>query len=170
MAPTRAAFARLGPRATRSPVSSLLCDPPTPCPLRPRLRFPLPVTSLDAGACSVPRGPTARAPATCRASETGLRLSAKPGCVEERRGPPRFLDRPLRACYGRTPRRIYAPPRPVTQGPLLPSLYSSTLGIREEYRFRGRSPMARTFACLHIASRVFHGRRQACYRLRRAHP
>ena len=25
----------------RSPVSSLMCSPPTPCPLRPRLRFPL---------------------------------------------------------------------------------------------------------------------------------
>src|SRR5919108_623479 len=38
----------------RSPTSSLLCSPPTPCPLRPRLRFPLPVAYLDAGACSVP--------------------------------------------------------------------------------------------------------------------
>jgi len=46
-----------------SPTSPLLCSPPTPCPQRPRLRFPLPATSLVAGACSVPLGPTTRAPA-----------------------------------------------------------------------------------------------------------
>jgi len=51
-------------------------------------------------------------PHTCRASETGHRLSAKPGLVEERRGPPRLRDRPLRTCYGRTPRRIQPPPCP----------------------------------------------------------
>src|SRR5919106_4601811 len=67
---------------------------------------PLAVAYLDAGACSVPQGPTTRAPATCRASETTHRLSAKPECVEERRGPPRLRGRPLRACYSRTPRRI----------------------------------------------------------------
>src|ERR1041384_2489795 len=37
-----------------SPTSALVCSPPTPCPLRPRLRFPLPVAYLDADACSVP--------------------------------------------------------------------------------------------------------------------
>ncbi len=93
-------------------------------------------------------------PHTCRASETGHRLSAKPRCVEERRGPPRLLDRPLRACYGRTPRRIQSPPRPMTQGLLLPSLQNSALGIRKAYRFRGRSPTARTFACLRIANPI----------------
>jgi hypothetical protein len=55
-------------------------------------------------------------PHTRRASETGHRLSAPPGCVEERRGPPRLRDRPLRACSGRTPRRIGAPPRPSLAG------------------------------------------------------
>ncbi len=53
-------------------------------------------------------------PHTCRASETANRLSAKPGFVEERRGPPRLRDRPLRACDGRTPRRIQPPPCPKT--------------------------------------------------------
>jgi len=46
-------------------------------------------------------------PPTCRASETTHRLSARPGCVEERRGPPRVQDHPLRTCHGRTPRRIH---------------------------------------------------------------
>src|SRR5215471_12018986 len=44
-----------------SPTSALVCSPPTPCPHRPRLRFPLPVAYLDAGACSVPLRPTTRA-------------------------------------------------------------------------------------------------------------
>src|SRR4030095_4068479 len=47
----------------RSPVSPLVCSPPTPCPHQPRLRFPLPVTYLDAGAYSMPLGPPTRAPA-----------------------------------------------------------------------------------------------------------
>ena len=59
-----------------------------------------------------PKGPTTRAPATCRASETGHRLSVTPECVEERRGPPRLRDRPLRTCHGRTPRRRHLPPGP----------------------------------------------------------
>jgi hypothetical protein len=96
----------------RSPTSSLLCSPPTPCPLQPSLWFPLRVAYLAAGACSVPLRPTTRAPATCRASETGHRLSATPECIEERRGPPRLRGRPLRTCHGRTPRRIWSTPRP----------------------------------------------------------
>ena len=51
-------------------------------------------------------------PSTCRASETGHRRSAQPEGVEDRRGPPRFLGRPLRACQSRTPRRIRASPGP----------------------------------------------------------
>ena len=43
-------------RYPRSPTSTLLCSPPTPCLRRPRLRFPLPVAYLDASACSVPCG------------------------------------------------------------------------------------------------------------------
>jgi hypothetical protein len=39
-----------------SPTSSRVCSPPTPCPHQPRLRCPLPVAYLDAGACSVPMG------------------------------------------------------------------------------------------------------------------
>ena len=48
-----------------------------------------------------------------------------------------------------------APSSPnMRRGPLLPSLYSRTLGIRKDYRFRGRSPTARTFACLRIADGI----------------
>jgi hypothetical protein len=41
-----------------------------------------------------------------------------------------------------------------SQGPLLPSMKSSPLGIRKDYRVRGRRPTARTFACLRIAEPV----------------
>jgi hypothetical protein len=42
----------------------------------------------------------------------------------------------------------------LSQGSLLPSMRSSTLGIREDYRFRGRRPTARTLVCLRIAGLV----------------
>ncbi len=100
-----------------------------------------------------PKRPTTRAPATCRASETGLRLSAIPGCVEERRGPPRLRDRPLCACHGRTPRRLQPPLPNVRRGPLLPSGKTGPSASGTQ-RFRGRIPMAHTFACLRFAERV----------------
>ena len=100
----------------RSPTSTLVCSPPTPCPRRPPLRFPLrwPTSMRTLVLC--PPGPTTRAPAPCRASEMGHRLSAQPGFVEERRGPPRLRGHPLRACSGRTPRRIHTPPCPFLAG------------------------------------------------------
>jgi hypothetical protein len=124
----------------RSPTSSLLCSPPTPCPLQPPLWFPWRVAYLAAGACSVPWRPTTRAPAPGRASETGHRLSATPECIEERRGPPRLRGRPLRPCHGRTPRRIGSTPRPPHGEALVAFRYIRTLGLREGERFRGRLP------------------------------
>jgi hypothetical protein len=47
----------------RAPASPLVCRPPTPCPHRLRLRFPVPGAYLEAGACSMPLRPTTRAPA-----------------------------------------------------------------------------------------------------------
>jgi len=56
-------------------------------------------------------------PPTCRASETAHRLSARPGWVEERRGPPRFRGRPLPPCQGRTPRRMAHSSPPTRRSP-----------------------------------------------------
>ena len=119
-----------------------------------------------------PKGPTTRAPATCRASETGHRLSVTPGWVEERRGPPRLRDRPLRTCHGRTPRRRHLPPCPedtyaggcyglqVKQDPRPPG----------SSRFRGRMPHGPHVRTPTHRRPHFWDRRKACYRLRRAHP
>ena len=154
----------------RSPMSPLFCSPPTPCPHWPRLQFPLPVAYLDAGACSMPRGPTTRAPATCRASETGRRLSAKPGFVEERRGPPRLRGHPLRACSGRTPRRIHPPPCPSLAGVVVAFdeiQHSRHPGRLEVLGPQSHGPHARVPT---HRPPCFHDRPQAYYLLGRAHP
>ena len=100
-------------------------------------------------ACGLPRcgclccacWPTTRAPATCRASETGHRLSVKPECVEERRGLPRLRGHPLHACHGRTPRRIPSPPRPkLSPGMVVAFRENRTLGIREGIGFGAAFP------------------------------
>ena len=98
-------------------------------------------------------------PQTRGPSETDHRLSASPASVEEKRGPPRFLGRPLRARRGRTPRRIrpFLAPTPLRgdprkghrrlqgkQNPRHPECHS----------FRGRSPTAHTLACLRFADPV----------------
>jgi hypothetical protein len=114
--PIRAAFARPGPTATPFPDVLARMQPSDSLP--PSAAAPVPLAG------GLPRcgrlfcASTGRRhvrPPTRRASETGHRLSAKPECVEERRGPPRLLDRPLRACSGRTPRRIRAPLAPLSQ-------------------------------------------------------
>ena len=113
-------------------------------------------------ACGLPRcgclfcalWPTTCAPATCRASETGHRLSVKPGCVEERRGPPRLRGRPLRACHGRTPRRIRPLLAHFAQRALLPSSNSAPWASGKSIGFGAACPMAHTFACLRIAEAI----------------
>ena len=53
---------------------------------------------------------------TRSASETGHRFSARPGSVEERRGPPGLLGRPLPACRGATsPTTTNTPPPDVRE-------------------------------------------------------
>ena len=93
------------------------------------------------------------------ASETGHRLSARPGSFEERRGPPGLLSRPLRARRGPTPRRIRSLLAPTSlredprrgrrrlQGKQNP-------GHPECHSFRGRNPTAHTLAFLRFASLV----------------
>ncbi len=74
------------------------------------------------------------------ASETDHRLSAGPASFEERRGPPGLLGRPLRACRGRTPRRIRFPPRPSHREAVAAFRQFSTLGIRDGIVFEAEIP------------------------------
>jgi hypothetical protein len=79
-------------------------------------------------------------PQTRGASETDHRLSAGPDSFEERRGPPRLLGRPLRACRGRTPRQIRSPPRPSHGEVVVAFRQNSTLGIRNGINFEAATP------------------------------
>jgi hypothetical protein len=134
--PTRAAFARPGP--------GLIPFPDVIAPMQPSDSLPPSATALVPLAGGLPRCGRLfcafEADDTCRASETGHRLSATPECIEERRGPPRVRGRPLRPCHGRTPRRLWSTPRPHHGEAIVAFRYIRTLGIREGERFRGRMP------------------------------
>ncbi len=98
-------------------------------------------------------------PRTRSASETGHRLSERPGLFEERGGPPGLLGRPLRARRSRTPRRIrpLLAPTPLRGDPRRTRYRLQeiqTLGHPEWNSFRGRNPTALTLACLRFAGLV----------------
>src|SRR4029450_13070148 len=100
-------------RPRRSPTSTLLCRPPTPCPLQPPLRFPLLMAYLDAGALFyAPRGRRHVRPqrAVRRRRVTG---SPSRRTVSRRgEGLPGYGTVLFRTCHGRTPRRRHLPPCP----------------------------------------------------------
>lgn len=117
--PTRAAFARAGPRCRQVPrclrsYSALRL----PVSLRPTLRFRLCSAYLGVEACSAP---ASRAPTYER--RVGALFFGAPfsDFSEENPGPPRLLGRPLRTCRGHLPRRLERPPRPLAVTSLLPS-------------------------------------------------
>jgi hypothetical protein len=115
----------------------------------------LPLAYLGSDASSLPFGRQLVRPQTSCASEILVRLPVLPVFPEEKRGPPRFLGRPLPACQGRTPRRMQPPLTYFSCGKATVAFrYFSTLGIRNGHRFRGRCPSARTLARLRIAGRV----------------
>ncbi len=100
-----------------------------------------------------------RAPADAPALEIDDRLSVRPESPEERQGPPGLRGRPLPACRGATSRRTRL------SSPLLlfEKIYGEvaiafarnrTLGIRDEYSFRGHVPTAHTLARLRFADLV----------------
>jgi hypothetical protein len=125
------------------------------------LRLPAPVGHGSGSPCQwptswrtlvlCPQGRRHVRPLTCRASETTHRLSAKPEC---RRGE-------ARASQVTGPSSSYVlwsntPPDTVPSSPIgrRRSLWPSRISARSasgKHRFRGRSPTARTFACLRIA-------------------
>ena len=151
--PTRAAFARPGPALPRSPTSSLLCSPPTPCPFGHRSGSPCRgLPRCGRLFCASGADDTCARHVSCVGD--GSPALRHTGMCRGEAGPPRLRGRPLRACHGPTPRRIGPLLAHRTERPLLPSDKCRTLGIREAARFRGRSPMAHTFACLRIAEAI----------------
>jgi hypothetical protein len=102
------------------------------CLLRPRLRFPLPVAYLVAGACSVPYGRRPVRPPTCRASETGHRLSAKPAYLQGEARASQVTG-PSSSCvpWSNTPPDTTPSSPKNTQGIVVAFESSRTLGIRE---------------------------------------
>src|SRR5262252_5188652 len=124
-------------------MSTLVCSPPTPCLRRPRLRFPLPVAYLVASACSVPGSRRHVRSPTCHASETGHRLSARPGWVLRRgEGLPGawtvlFVRAMVEHPAGDTP--LLAQTTHMQRG-VVAFRENRTLGLREDDRFRGRMP------------------------------
>jgi len=109
----RAAFARPGPGAAPvPPTSSLVRSPPTPpspstaAPVSPCLRPTLAWMLVLCGATCVASAGRARIHGREERPEMDDRLSVAPDVAREKWGPPRFLDRPLVACRGRTPRRV----------------------------------------------------------------
>ena len=146
-----------------APTSALVCRPPTPCPRRPPLRFPSPVTSRDAGASSVPLGPTTRGPAYVPCVGDGSPALRLPGM---RRGDARAapVTGPSSSCGPwSTPRRLAPPPRPTLprRGLLWPAGQPGPSASGQQ-RCRGRSPLAHPCACRRIAALVAkHGARRA---------
>ena len=138
-----------------SPTSSLLCSPPTPCPHRPRLRFPLPVAYLDAGACSVPLRPTTRALANVSCVGDGSPALRKTGNGSRRGeglpgyGAVLFVRAMVEHPAGYGPLLAHN-----TEKPVVPSGKSGPWASGKVIGFGAACPMAHTFACLRIAEAI----------------
>ena len=124
----------------RSPTSTLLCSPPTPslpsaaAPVIPRQR----PTSVRRS-CSSP-------PHRCPRQPVQRRRHFYPGSPqagslpEEKRGYPRCLGHPLRACRGLRPRRVRTAPRPSLGAVAVAFRRSHTLGTRKHVSFVATYP------------------------------
>ena len=124
----------------RSPTSTLLCSPPTPsspsaaAPVIPRQR----PTSVRRS-CSSP-------PHRCPRQPVQRRRHFYPGSPqagslpEEKRGDPRCLGHPLRACRGQRPRRVRTAPRPSLGAVAVAFRRSHTLGTRKHVSFVATYP------------------------------
>ena len=138
-----------------SPTSTLLCSPPTPCLLRSWLRFPLPTAYLDAGACSVPRGPTTRALANVSCVGDGSPALRKTGDGSRRgEGLPGYWTVLFIRAMVEHPAGYDPLLARYTERPLWPSSNSAPWASGKSIGFGAACPMARTFACLRIAEAI----------------
>ena len=109
LTPARAAFARPGPRATAFPdVTAPMQPSDSLAPFGRRSGHPSPAAYLGAEVLFFTAAPVP--PLTGATPETFLpRLPASRLSPEEKRGDPRCLGHPLRACRGLRPRRVRPP-------------------------------------------------------------
>ena len=124
----------------RSPTSTLLCSPPTPsspsaaAPVVPRQR-PTSVRRL------VLHRRTGASADRCNAGDISTPAPHKPALSpEEKRGYPRCLGHPLRACRGQRPRRVRTAPRPSLGAVAVAFRRSHTLGTRKHFPFVATYP------------------------------
>ena len=112
LTPARAAFARPGPRATAFPdVNAPMQPSDSLVPFGRRSGRPSPTAYLGAEVLFFTAAPVP--PLTGATPETFLpRLPTSRLSPEEKRGDPRCLGHPLRACRGPRPRRVRTAPRP----------------------------------------------------------
>ena len=154
LTPARAAFARPGPHATAFPdVNALVQPSDSLVPFGRRSGRPSPAAYPGAEVLFFTAAPVP--PPTGATPETFLpRLPISRLSPEEKRGDPRCLGHPLRACRGLRPRRVRTAPRPSLGAVAVAFRRSHTLGTRKHISFRGYLPTAHSLACLRFAESV----------------
>ena len=150
----RAAFARPGPRTTAFPdVKAPMQPSDSLAPFGRRSGRPSPTAYLGAQVLFFTAAPVP--PQTGATPETFLpRLPTSRLFPEEKRGDPRCLGHPLRACRGPRPRRVRTAPRPSRGAVAVAFKLTETLGTRHLCQFRGYLPTAHTLVYLRIAGPV----------------
>ena len=154
LTPARAAFARPGPHATAFPdVNAPMQPSDSLVPFGRRSGRPSPAAYPGAEVLFFTAAPVP--PLTGATPETFLpRLPISRLSPEEKRGDPRCLGHPLRACRGHRPRRVRTAPRPSLGAVAVAFRRAQYLGHPETYFFRGYLPTAHSLACLRFAESV----------------
>ena len=154
LTPARAAFARPGPHATAFPdVNALMQPSDSLVPFGRRSGRPSPTAYPGAEVLFFTAAPVP--PLTGATPETFLpRLPTSRLSPEEKRGDPRCLGHPLRACRAQRPRRVRTAPRPSRGAVAVAFRRSNTLGTRKHIRFVAVWLTAHSFAYLRIAESV----------------
>jgi hypothetical protein len=153
LTPARAAFARPGPHATAFPdVNAPMQPSDSLVPFGRRSGRPSPAAYPGAQVLFFTAAPVP--PLTGATPETFLpRLPISRLSPEEKRGDPRCLGHPLRACRAQRPRRV-RPPLARSRCGRCCLQASQYLGHPETCFFRGYLPTAHSLACLRFAESV----------------
>ena len=140
LTPARAAFARPGPHATAFPdVNALMQPSDSLAPFGRRSGHPSPAAYLGAEVLFFTAAPVPRQPVQRR--RHFYPGSPQAGSLpEEKRGYPRCLGHPLRACRGLRPRRVRTAPRPSLGAVAVAFRRSHTLGTRKHVSFVATYP------------------------------